>query len=288
MFVQVNTLQAVNDYFYEALISHYSKGEICAFFEITCEHFLGWDKSQQRTKQDARLSESELLDFHFTLKRLLQHEPIQYILEEAPFMGLNFKVSPATLIPRPETEELVDFIVKKIEPNASLLDIGTGSGCIPIAIKHLRPETNVFATDVSDAALKIARKNAKKLSNQVTIDLHDILSTNPLPPSFPSLFDAVVSNPPYVRKEEKTTMTKSVVNFEPHLALFVEDNDPLIFYRTIAEKSKHLLKDGGKLFFEINQYLAEETQHLISAMGYVNVEIFCDINSNPRILYAEK
>lgn len=288
MFVQVNTLQAIKEYFHKELTSIYSKDEAQIFFEITCEHFMGWNKMQQKMKSDARLSESEMLDFHFTLKRLRKKEPIQYILEEAPFYGMNFKVSPATLIPRPETEELVDLIIKNIDSNSFVLDIGTGSGCIPIAIKKNLPETKVFATDVSDEALRVAKENASQIDVNITFEEHDILSQNDLPNTFPSVVDVIVSNPPYVRKLEKMEMEKSVVDHEPHLALFVEDEDPLIFYKAIGLLGRKILSEEGKLYFEINQYLAKETKRLIEDMGYSNVRLIKDINNNDRILYAEK
>jgi release factor glutamine methyltransferase len=243
---------------------------------------------EQKLKTDARLSESELLDFHFTLKRLKKHEPIQYILGEAPFMGLTLNVSPATLIPRPETEELVALLVSELKGNPTVLDIGTGSGCIPIAIKHLRPHAHVFALDVSSEAIDIATKNAKQNQTEVTFGIQDILAKGPLPTSFPTTFDFIVSNPPYVRNTEKETMEKHVLDHEPHLALFVEDDDPLIFYKVIAEKAKLLLSENGKLYFEINQYLADDVSTLLTEMGYKNTCIHNDINDNPRMAYAEK
>lgn len=288
MFVQVNTVKAIKDYFEEGLSDFYSKGEIQTLFEITCEHFLGWNRIDQKMKLSERLSESELLDFHFTLKRLKNHEPIQHILEEAPFMGLMFNVSPDTLIPRPETEELVDLIIKNIDKETKLLDIGTGSGCIPITIKNARPNLSVFATDISEKALNIAKENAAKNNVEILFEQHDVLSDNTLPKEFPETFDIIVSNPPYVRQMEKREMQRSVLDFEPHLALFVDDEDPLLFYRTIAQKSKEWLAPNGKIYFEINQYLAEETKEMMVKLGYKNIEVTKDINNNDRILYAEK
>ncbi|CAG5077761.1 peptide chain release factor N(5)-glutamine methyltransferase [Parvicella tangerina] len=288
MFVQINTLQAVKEYFEEGLASVYSSNEITTLFEITCEHFMGWNKLEQKMKLDAKLSESELLDFHFTLKRLRNSEPIQYILGEAPFYGLNLKVSSATLIPRPETEELVGLIIRNISPIATVIDIGTGTGCIPIAINHQLPNTQVFATDISEEALKIATENSRNSTTKISFARHDILHQNDLPESFPEQFDVMISNPPYVKKIEQLNMQKSVLNYEPHLALFVDDDDPLVFYHAIAQLAANKLKKGGTLYFEINQYLGLETKQLVEGMGFTNVTIVKDINSNDRILYAEK
>lgn len=288
MFVQVNTLKAVREYYEEALLSFCSKSEITTLFEITCEHFLGWNKLEQKMKYDARLSESELLDFHFTLKRLKEKEPIQYILGEAPFHGLKLKVTKDVLIPRPETEELVDLIVKNPSNQLKILDIGTGSGCIPISIKKTRPDWKVYATDICESALKLADQNAKACGTNVSFGQHDILSDNELPSAFPNELDIVVSNPPYVRYSEKKEMGDEVVKFEPHLALFVEDEDPLLFYRVIAQKAMSLLSKNGKLYFEINQYLSSQTEQLLKNIGYQNVRVIRDINANDRILYAER
>lgn len=288
MFVQVNTLQAIKEYFTEALTDFYSKGEIQVLFEIVCEHFLGLSRIAQKTKSDLRLTESEMLDFHFTVKRLKTYEPIQYILGEAPFLGLLLQVSPHTLIPRPETEELAQLIIDSINHETSLLDIGTGSGCIPIAIKGAKPGVEVFATDVSSEALSVAQRNAEQNGVEIKFAQHDILSDTSLPDNFPGKFDIIVSNPPYVRHSEKNFMQKSVLDYEPHLALFVEDNDPLIFYRKIAQCASQWLNENGKLYFEINQYLAEQTLKMIEKEGFTNVRLIKDINDNIRILYAEK
>lgn len=288
MFVQINTLQAIKGYFTEALTDFYSKGEIQVLFEITCEHFLGLSRIEQKTKSALRLTESEMLDFHFTVKRLKTHEPIQYILGEAPFLGLLLQVSSDTLIPRPETEELCQLVIDNINHETSLLDIGTGSGCIPIAIKSGQTHLEVFATDISNEALTIAQRNADQNGVEIQFAQHDILSCTSLPNKFPDKFDIIVSNPPYVRHSEKTSLQKSVLDYEPHLALFVEDTDPLIFYRRIAQCSREWLNKGGKLYFEINQYLAEETRDMIEKEGFTNIRLINDINDNIRILYAEK
>lgn len=287
MFVKVNTLAAIRDYFVSGLEDIYTSSEAIILFESTCEHFLGWSKLEQKTKLDARLSESELLDFHFTLKRLKTKEPIQYILESAPFFGLEFKVSNNVLIPRPETEELVDYVIKNSSINARIIDFGTGSGCIPVTIKHKRPDARVYAVDISNEALEIAKLNALSLNTEVKFDQFDILNDKKLANSFPEQFDIIVSNPPYVRHSEKLKMEANVLAYEPHLALFVEDEDPLIFYRKIGEMGRNLLSKNGQIFFEINQYLATDTQSLIESLGYSEVSILSDINNNPRILHAK-
>lgn len=288
MFVSTNTFKAIKDYFVEGLTPFYEVDEINILFEITSEHFLGWSKVEQKMKLESHLSESELLDFHFTLKRLKLKEPIQYILEDAPFMGLNFRVTKDTLIPRPETEELVDLILKSTIEASTVLDIGTGSGCIPIALKHHRPVLQVYATDVSKEALMVAEENATKNNTKILFGAHDILSEDDLPNGFPSSFDIIVSNPPYVTQTEQKDMEDSVLDFEPHLALFVENEDPLLFYRHIASRGLNLLRSNGELYFEINQYHAEATKNLILEIGYSSASIIVDINNNPRMIHAKK
>lgn len=288
MFVQVNTFKAIKEYFVEGLEGLFEPGEIQTLFEITTEHFLGWSRTEQRTKSDARLSESELLDFHFTLKRLKRKEPIQYILEEAPFYGLLFKVTPDVLIPRPETEELVHLILNQNQDKLKILDIGTGSGCIPIAIKSKRSDWEVYAVDISEKALAIAGENAKKNAAECHFTKLDILEESNLPDTFPAQFDIIVSNPPYIRDSEKKSMDAGVTHFEPHLALFVEDDNPLIFYQAIGQNCLSWLKDGGKLYLEVNQLLARETADLLYKIGYKEVQVIKDINSNDRIVNAKK
>lgn len=288
MFVKVNTFQAIKDYFKEGLEASFDPNEIQTLFEITAEHFLGWTRTEQRMKYEARLSESELLDFHFTLKRLKLREPIQYILEEAPFFGLLFKVTPDVLIPRPETEELVQLILNDNSGDLTVLDLGTGSGCIPIALKSKRTNWDVYGIDLSESALTIAKYNSEHLQAVCQFAQHDILIESDLPTDFPKKFDIIVSNPPYIRNSERNKMDAGVTDFEPHLALFVDDNDSLIFYKRIADMAMKWLNEKGKLYLEVNQELGSETAELLIKKGFTNVQILKDINANERMIYACK
>lgn len=217
------------------------------------------------------------------LHELLKQKPIQYILGKAPFYGREFKVNPAVLIPRNETEELVHLIIKENTiPNPAILDIGTGSGCIPITLDLEIPGARVAALDISIEALEIAKANATLLASTVEFYKIDIL-TQPIPVDN---LDIIVSNPPYVKHSEKNLMHSNVLDHEPHLALFVFDDDPLLFYREIAIKAKKSLKCGGKLYFEINEALGEETKNLLLAQGYQQLRIHQDLNGKDRMVSA--
>lgn len=288
MFVKVNTLAAVKDYFKESLSSIYSPGEIEVLFEITSEYFLKINKLTLKASLNQRLSESELLDFHFTLKRLKVQEPIQHILEEAPFLGLRLKVNQHTLIPRPETEELVDYAIRHLGKNAKIIDIGTGSGCIALGLKHLRNDLNVNAVDISNEALQIAKENASRLALDIHFETFDALLSPRLSELLSEDLDAIISNPPYICYSEKKEMSEQVTKYEPNLALFVDDQDPLIFYKKIGDLGLQHLKTGGQLFFEINQNLGSQTSDLLESMGYSEVILMKDINHNNRMIHAKK
>ncbi len=221
------------------------------------------------------------------VSKLNLQKPIQYILGEADFFGLNFKVDQNVLIPRQETEELVDWIIKSNAlKTPSILDIGTGSGCIVISLATSIKGSRVSAIDISEGALKIAQGNA--IYNNVNIELFkvDILDHSSIIPNQP--FDIVVSNPPYVRELEKTLMQSNVLDNEPHSALFVSDRDPLLFYREIAARSKDLLKKGGLLFFEINEALGAETARLLEGYNFSEIELKKDLNGKDRMLKAKR
>ncbi|MBK0382569.1 peptide chain release factor N(5)-glutamine methyltransferase [Pedobacter sp. SD-b] len=218
------------------------------------------------------------------LDQLKQEVPIQYILAIADFYQLKFKVDKNVLIPRPETEELVHLIISdhKNKADLSILDIGTGSGCIPVALKKNITQAKVYAIDISEKALEIAKENA--LINRVEVDfiLDDAL--NLLNQKYPK-FDVIVSNPPYIAAKEKQELQKQVLNHEPHLALFVDDESPLVFYDKIADFAINNLNKNGFLYFEINQYLALETKQLIENKGF-KVDVIKDMNDNYRIIKA--
>ncbi|WP_141882971.1 peptide chain release factor N(5)-glutamine methyltransferase, partial [Flavobacterium psychrophilum] len=219
------------------------------------------------------------------LLQLKEQKPIQYILGETQFFGLPFYVNENTLIPRPETEELVEWIIKenlKISSlkNLKILDIGTGSGCIAISLAKNLPNASVFAIDVSDKALATAQKNAVLNEVDITFIEKNILQTEDLNQEF----DIIVSNPPYVRNLEKKEIHKNVLEYEPHLALFVEDNDSLLFYRKITELATRNLSNNGQLYFEINQYLGKETVELLEKYNFKNTTLKKDIYGNDRMI----
>lgn len=288
MFVKTNTVEAINSYYYDALKEIYSKSEITVLLEIVFKHFLNFNKLDLKTKSQSRLSESELLDFHFTLKRLKNNEPIQYILGEAPFMGMRLKVDKNVLIPRPETEELVDWVSKVVVGNSTIMDIGTGSGCIPLSLKKLNHTYNLLAVDVDDKALNVAIENSKTLNLPVTYICQDILGIDSISEFTNSKIDCIISNPPYIGISEKNEMSLQVTEFEPHLALFVEDNDPMIFYKKIAALAFTSLPVDGHLFFESNQLFTNEVAEIMKYQGFKEIEIRLDINQNPRMIYGKK
>jgi release factor glutamine methyltransferase len=231
----------------------------------------------------------QLLRWESAMAELKKQKPIQYILGETEFYGLPFLVNENVLIPRPETEELVALILaegkgKREEGKVRILDIGTGSGCIPIALKKHLPEAEVSAIDVSEKALALAMKNAELNQVDFHFRLQDILATDDLESSF----DIIVSNPPYVRHLEKIEIQPNVLQYEPHLALFVADDDALLFYRKIAALAQKHLTPKGKLYFEINQYLGKETVALVESFGFTEVRLHQDIYGNDRMVSAVK
>ena len=237
--------------------------------------------------KDNDLSPKELEELENIVDRLLQHEPIQYIRKEANFCGYTFGVEPGVLIPRPETEELVELIVREsAKKNPRILDIGTGSGCIAIALSLLLPEADVTAWDISEDALRIARKNNESLNGKVNFTKQDALAWEAGEES--ELYDIIVSNPPYITPSEKEEMERNVLDWEPELALFVPQNDPLLFYRKISQTGQTLLKPGGTLYFEINRAYASEMKAMLLELNYTGIEIIKDISGNHRIAKATK
>ena len=217
------------------------------------------------------------------LNRLKRYEPLQYIIGETTFCDLPFEVTPAVLIPRPETVELVDWIVADHpQSGVRVLDIGTGSGCIPVSLAKRLDAPKVSAWDISKDALLVAERNAKKNEVDVLFTQVDVLQTD-----IPDIqVDVLVSNPPYIGDSERANMDSNVLDWEPELALFVPDNDPLIFYRRIAEIGLAILAEGGMLYFEINQLYGAETCKLLEEKGYQNVELRKDLSANDRMIKA--
>ncbi|WP_066830692.1 peptide chain release factor N(5)-glutamine methyltransferase [Rufibacter ruber] len=264
----------------------YEQPEARTMSEWVLEHFLQTNRFGLMQKRAGAASEILLEQVRQAQQRLLRQEPLQYVLGEASFYGREFKVTPAVLIPRPETEELVQWVVKTYErhPEVRLLDIGTGSGCIPITLAAELEHAHVWGLDVSGDALEVAKRNALELGQRVEWLQQDILREVPGLP--PYSLDAVISNPPYVLEQEKELMRENVLHHEPHLALFVPNEDPLLFYRRIAEVAQRLLKPGGRLFFEINEQFAQETVAMLQAQGYREARVRTDLRGKERMVAA--
>ncbi len=264
----------------------YPSEEIQSFFNILSEEYLNLSRIEVALHPEKTISTEDAEKFQEALLQLKNYEPIQYIIGETEFYGLPFKVNKHTLIPRPETEELVEWILSKqklITHNSQLitiLDIGTGTGCIAISLAKNLPNSKISALDISKEALKIAHQNAKLNKVEVEFFQADILKTKTLPKQY----DVIVSNPPYVRELEKKQMQQNVLKYEPDSALFVKDEDPLLFYRAISQLAKTNLKANGKLFFEINEYLADELTQLLKSKGFQNIEVKKDIFGKDRML----
>ncbi|MCD0471206.1 peptide chain release factor N(5)-glutamine methyltransferase [Flavobacterium sp. JAS] len=271
--------------FIKELSPFYDAYEAESFFYLILE-----DKHQLRQidlalNHELTFSEDDFVVWDSLLAQLKQEVPIQYLLGKTNFYGLDFEVNENVLIPRPETEELVEWIIKENATNDKvkkirILDIGTGSGCIAISLAKNLPNAEVYGFDVSKKAIETAKKNAINNKVDVTFMFQDILELEQLKYNF----DIIVSNPPYVRNLEKEEIKKNVLEYEPHLALFVDDNDALIFYRKIAELAKNNFVESGQLYFEINQYLGQEMRDLLENMDFKNIELRKDIYDNDRMI----
>ncbi|MCL3779822.1 peptide chain release factor N(5)-glutamine methyltransferase [Prolixibacteraceae bacterium JC049] len=267
---------------HEQLNSIYSEREIESMFRIVIEALTGWDYSQFIINRNETISEELRIKFIDWVNRLEKSEPLQYIIGETEFFDLKFKVNKNVLIPRQETEELVDLIIREnSNKDLQLLDVGTGSGCIAISLAKNLPKAKVHAFDVSEGALGVATENAKLNNVNVEFQLQDILKWRE--ENF-SQFDVIVSNPPYIRISEKEQMRDNVLDFEPHLALFVEEDDPLLFYREIALFAAKYLNLNGKIYFEINEVFGLETKLLLEEIGFKNCQIINDLNGKARIV----
>lgn len=264
----------------------YPKEEIDSFFYILIEHFFNLKRIDYSLKPQTEIDPAK---FNNVIELLLKETPIQYITGETEFYGLKFKVNKDVLIPRQETEELVDWIISDVtsrnsEKPLSILDIGTGSGCIPISLAKNIPRAKVSSIDISEKALEVAKINAQVNEINISFIQQDILTSTTLDQHF----DVIVSNPPYVRELEKEEIKKNVLDYEPHLALFVKDTNPLLFYNKIADLALENLSPNGLLFFEINQYLGNETVDLLKQKGFSKVELRKDLFGNNRMIKAEK
>ncbi len=275
-------IKKYKSFFLEQLESYYDETEVESFFYIILENKNNFKRIDLALNIDLEFSFDDLIIWNEILEKLKLEIPIQYIIGTAHFYDLEFEVNKNVLIPRPETEELVDWIVSnnKNTNNLKILDIGTGSGCIAVSLAKNIPNSEVFALDISIKALATAKKNAESNKVNVAFIQKNILEINDLNQKF----DIIVSNPPYIRNLEKHEIHKNVLDNEPHIALFVNDNDALIFYRKIAELAIINLSDNGKLYFEINQYLGTETSVLLKNLGFKNIELRQDIYGNDRMI----
>lgn len=262
----------------------YAEGEASAMAKWISSDILHLSTMELYTGKDMNFSTKEWKEVEDILARLKQREPLQYILQEAPFCGLSFHVEKGVLIPRPETEELVEWIVSDCQKagKVRILDIGTGSGCIPVALAERLPEAEVASCDVSAEALRVAAVNVKRYGDKVTLFQVDILQDE-LPDC---RVDVVVSNPPYITDSERKDMEENVLGWEPELALFVPDTDPLRFYRRIARKGLDWLTEGGALYFEINRAYGAETVRMLEACGYRDIALRKDLSGNDRMIKA--
>ena len=279
--MQIKQYKAI---FQNELSSWYDEKEVDSFFYITLEHLHHKKRLDLALQPTMEMSWEEEMQWKKVLEELKKQKPIQYIIGKTEFYGLPFEVNADTLIPRPETEELVDLILvesrkSKVE-SITILDIGTGSGCIAISLAKNLPNASVFALDVSEKALELAKKNAELNKVEVHFIQKNILETDDLDQQF----DIIVSNPPYVRLLEKAEIKPNVLAYEPHLALFVDDTDALLFYRKIAQLALKNLSKNGKLYFEINQYLGKETVELLEQFDFKDVRLIKDIYGNDRMI----
>ena len=278
-------MQSCISHIRQTLGQHYSSSEINGFIRIIFESVCGYSLTDLILYKNNILSDSLRKQIDKIVERIDQNEPIQYVLGRSLFCGISFSVTPDVLIPRPETEELVELITARHAGSAPrILDMGTGSGCIAVSLAKKLPESRVEAWDISEKVLQVARKNAQE--NQANVTFKQVDITRELPPEAVQPYDIIVSNPPYVCLREKAEMERNVLDYEPHLALFVPDEDPLLFYRAILRAGKRLLAEGGFIYFEINRMYGHQTVSLLRQNGYEKTEIIQDLSGNDRMVAA--
>lgn len=273
-------------YIEKELSGFYPATEVRGFIRLIFEHVCGMSYTDQVLRRNENINPAFEKRIKGIVGRLKNHEPVQYILGETEFFGLKLKVAPGVLIPRPETEELVQWIVDSAKNKAiSILDVGTGSGCIALALKSELKNAMVSAVDFSEKALKMARENGRLNQMNVTFGKADMLNWEHYPWE---RYDIIVSNPPYVREMEKKAMFPNVLAYEPGEALFVSSDDPLVFYRQIGSFAQTYLKPGGKLYFEINENLGGETIKLMRSLNFCDIVLKQDLNGKDRMLMCRK
>jgi release factor glutamine methyltransferase len=287
MFVKDNSLASAKGYFQYQLINKFTDTELKSMWkQIICKRF-NWNDSDFILNQNCKLSESDLLFVRSFVKRLLVDEPFQYILGETFFYNLKINCDSRALIPRPETEELVDWISELSDIN-KIMDVCSGSGCISLALKSVFKNANVKGIDISPEAIELSKLNASENKLDVEFNLADALNKNDLFWDSISELDVIVANPPYITENEKQEMSANVLNFEPHLALFVESDSPIIFYQRIADLAINKLKKNGYLFFELNPLFATQICDYLSSIGFINIELRKDLQGKERMLKAQK
>ena len=287
MFVQSNSVEAIKKYFKERLAYRFSESEIKSISKQSVMERLNISSTDYLLGDKLLLSESDLLYFRSIVKRLQNNEPFQYVIGNCDFFGLKFKCDKRALIPRPETEELVHWIESVYSKDEELVihDVCCGSGCIGLSLKSVFPKSNVLLSDYEDDALELTKENAKLLNLHVEVQKLNALSDNT---SFDNKFDVWVSNPPYIPENEKSEMKQHVLEFEPHSALFVPDEDALIFYKQISKNAFKSLKDGGRVFFELHENLFQKSEEVLRETGFINIELRKDLQGKNRMLMGQK
>ena len=279
-------LKGIRKIFHEELSEIYPREEIDSFFYLSIEHYLNLERFILVLQPNIVLTKDEEAPLFQCLARLKMEEPIQYILGETFFLGLRIKVNPSVLIPRPETEELAQWIIHDLQSennSVKIIDVGTGSGCIAVALASHLNSIRVTAVDVSEAALFVAKENAQYHKLDIRFEKADIATWEYLEHKF----DLIVSNPPYIRESEKNSIKSNVKDFEPHIALFVPDQDPLYYYRQIIDFGKQNLNNEGLIYFECNQYLAKELIDLLEDENFSEIELRKDLFGNDRLVKAK-
>ena len=288
MFVKDNSLQSLKEYFNKRLASLYEYNAIRQFVKAAVCTRMNIDQSDWILQSDLQFSESDLLYFRSLVKRLQSGEPMQYVLGEVEFYGLRLSVDERALIPRPETEELVDWVCSSMEAgaNSRVIDLCAGSGCIALALASQMSKARVTAVELSPEAVELIKENAQKCNLEIEIANWDVLDAG----NYSSLseVDTIVSNPPYVMEKDKLEMEEMVLDHEPHMALFVEDSDPLLFYREIGKNAIAVLKNEGFVFFEIHESYGKDLITLLQELGFVNIDLRKDLQGKDRMIRAQK
>lgn len=286
MFVNDNSIASVEKYFQEQLKDTFNSRELRIIFKSVLSKRLNFDENQLLIDKKQKVSESDLLFFRSAIKRLINNEPLAHIVGYTYFYDLKILCSPAALIPRPETEELVDWVLTDYDTTDTLnvLDVCSGSGCISLALKNKRRKWDVRGIDLSKEALELSKTNAKSLNLEVQFTEDNALNLS----LENNAFDCIVSNPPYIPNKDKDFMHDNVLLHEPSIALFVENSDPLVFYREIAKTAFNALKNEGCLYFEIHEDYGRATRELLLSLGYFNVLLKKDLQGKERMLKATK